>query len=94
MYFIKKISRETIRNLGLPLNRNFKVYLTSPFLVQFYKSLERKEFIFSVVEYIDSSTLAQEVQISGPLDETAVLFYIAEIVVTLEELHNRQIVYG
>ena len=47
-----------------------------------------------MVEYIDSSTLAQEVQISGPLDETAVLFYIAEIVVTLEELHNRQIVYG
>ncbi|KAM6927866.1 protein kinase C, delta b [Xenentodon cancila] len=65
----------------------------NPFLTNLYSTFQSKEHLFFVMEYLNGGDLMFHIQDKGRFDLNRTIFYAAEIVVGMQFLHAKGIVY-
>ncbi|XP_061730941.1 protein kinase C delta type-like [Nerophis ophidion] len=65
----------------------------NPFLTHLYATFQSKEHLFFVMEYLNGGDLMFHIQDKGRFDLVRTIFYAAEIVVALQFLHSKGIIY-
>lgn len=64
-----------------------------PFLVTMYYSFQTAEKLYLIMEFVQGGELFSHLYKSEHFTEDQTRFYIAEIIVALEQLHNQNIIY-
>lgn len=65
----------------------------TPFLVKLFQAFQtRKHFIFAL-EYCQGGDLYTHLHLNAPLSEERITFYAAQIILALEYLHEKNIIY-
>ncbi|CAF1243375.1 unnamed protein product [Adineta ricciae] len=96
-YAIKVINKQDIRRKNLIdqiLNeRDALATLHSQFLVRLFYSLQSKEHIYLVMEYMIGGDLMSFLCIKHVLEQHEAQFYVAEIALALDYLHRKGVVH-
>lgn len=91
-YAMKNVKKETIESIGLIPKQRPDFSSTSPFVVELVSVFEEGDSLYSVVDFVDGTTLQDEVKSRGKLEEDPARFYLAEIVLALEHLHRNNVI--
>jgi len=67
--------------------------LNCPFLVKMHFAFQTSDRLFFVMDFVNGGELFFHLQKEGKFDQERVKFYVAEIVIGLEYLHNSHIIY-
>uniref|UniRef100_UPI00358DDFF0 protein kinase C delta type-like isoform X2 n=1 Tax=Myxine glutinosa TaxID=7769 RepID=UPI00358DDFF0 len=73
--------------------RTMRLALESPFFAKLLGTFQSKEYLFFVMEYLKGGDLMFYMQKKGKFNLTLSTFYAAEIVIALQFLHSRGIIY-
>lgn len=97
-YFaLKVIDKVLISQKGLIkyvfAERDIQIILNHPFLVKFFYAFQTKNKLFLVQEYCENGNLSFYLKKQGRLSERQALICIAEIILAIEYLHSKNIVY-
>jgi serum/glucocorticoid-regulated kinase 2 len=66
---------------------------TCPFLVKLFYSFQNDKKLFFVLEYCAGGELFNLIQLKGKLSEAQTRFYACQIVLAIEALHEKNIIY-
>ena len=80
--------KERLRN-----ERDILVQLDNPFLVKLYWSFQSESYLYMVMDFVNGGDLYHHLQIEKRFSEEKAKFYVAEITVALNYLHDMKIVY-
>jgi serine/threonine-protein kinase greatwall len=67
--------------------------MNSQFVVRLFYSLQSKEYIYLVMEYMIGGDLMSLLCIKNILEKHEALFYVAEIALALDYLHRRGVIH-
>jgi serum/glucocorticoid-regulated kinase 2 len=73
--------------------RNVLVEVSHPFIIKLYSSFQTPEKLFFVLEYCPGGELFGVLSKKSRFSEEQTKFYAAQIVLALEYLHERDIIY-
>jgi cGMP-dependent protein kinase len=78
---------------SLMLERNILMQLDHTFIMKLYQTMKDEERVYFLCEYVDGCDLFDAIRAMGLLTDTDSKFYVACLVLILEYLHDRDIVY-
>lgn len=97
MYAIKVMKKTEMVNKNMVSQvvneRNALALAKSPFCVQLYYSLQTASSVYLVMEYMVGGDLKSLLSVYGFFDESMAAFYIAEVCLALQYLHNHSIIH-
>lgn len=97
MYAIKVMKKTEMVNKNMVSQvvneRNALALTKSPFCVQLYYSLQTASSIYLVMEYMVGGDLKSLLSVYGFFDESMATFYIAEVALALQYLHQHSIIH-
>jgi len=97
IYAMKQLNKKRIIDRNEIQNtvseKNILMQLNHPFLVQLYYSFQTESKLYFVMDYVNGGELFFHLQKEGVFSSDRVRFYTAEIVLGLEYLHEKGIVY-
>ncbi|CAD8075229.1 unnamed protein product [Paramecium primaurelia] len=64
-----------------------------PFIIKSYAILENEKYYYIIMEYCPGRDLIHNLIIHGKFNENEVRFYMAELIIAIEYLHNKDILY-
>lgn len=73
--------------------RNALALSRSPFCVSLFYSLQSLSYVYLVMEYMVGGDLKSLLAMYGYFDESTARFYVAEVALALQYLHNHGIVH-
>lgn len=73
--------------------RNILAAINSPFLVHFYRSFKDDHYIYFLLEYIKGCELFETIREIGLLSRNIAKFYMASLILCVEYLHIRSVIY-
>ena len=73
--------------------RNAMSLSKSPFIVGLFYCLQSSDNVFLVMEYLIGGDLKSLLSVYGFFDERMTQFYVAEIALALQYLHERDIIH-
>ena len=96
-YAIKAINKAHIINESLieniELEKNILLKIDHPFIVKLVKCLKNDKNIFFLLEYIKGKELFDVIRDIGYLTKEQTNFYIASMMIAIQYLHERKIIY-
>jgi cGMP-dependent protein kinase len=96
-YAIKVINKNNILNENLSeniqLEKNILLKIDHPFIVKLVKCLKDDQNIYLLLEYIKGKELFDVIRDIGFLNKEQTNFYIASMMVAIQYLHERKIIY-
>ena len=96
-YAIKGISKKQVESeklsRNLELERGNLLQIDHPFIVKLVKTLKNDKFIFFLMEYIKGKELFDVIRDIGLLNKSQTQFYAGSIMLALEYLHEKKIIY-
>eukprot|EP00331_Platyophrya_macrostoma_P025114 CAMPEP_0176451944 /NCGR_PEP_ID=MMETSP0127-20121128/28192_1 /TAXON_ID=938130 /ORGANISM="Platyophrya macrostoma, Strain WH" /LENGTH=490 /DNA_ID=CAMNT_0017840205 /DNA_START=87 /DNA_END=1559 /DNA_ORIENTATION=- len=87
----KKLSPRDERNLLQ--ERNSMIEVNSPFVAHLYTAFQTKEYCYLVMEYMPGGDLLSYSEKGQRMNEEAAKFYVAEIALGLNSLHEKKLIY-
>lgn len=87
----KKLSSRDERNLLQ--ERNSMIEVNSPFVARLYTAFQTKDYCYLVMEYMPGGDLLSYFENKTRLSEEVAKFYVAEIALGLNSLHEKKILY-
>ena len=97
MYAIKVMKKTEMINKNMVSQvvneRNALALTKSPFCVQLYYSLQTASSIYLVMDYMVGGDLKSLLSVYGFFDESMATFYIAEVCLALDYLHQHSIIH-
>ena len=96
-YAIKAISKDRINleqmESNIHLEKNILLKIDHPFIVKMVKSIEDKKNIYFLMEYLKGKELFDVIRDIGLLNKEQTNFYIASMLIAIDYLHSRKIIY-
>ena len=96
-YAIKAISKNRINlekmESNIQLEKNILLKIDHPFIVKLVKCLEDKKNIYFLMEYLKGKELFDVIRDIGLLTKEQTNFFIASMLISIDYLHSRKIVY-
>ena len=96
-YAIKAINKYHIitekLNENIELEKKILLKIDHPFIVKLVKSLKDENNIFFLLEYIKGKELFDVIRDIGYLNKEQTNFYIASMMIAIQYLHERKIIY-
>ena len=96
-YAMKVLSKEKIvaRNLinYAIAERNVMSYFSHPFIVGLNYAFQTEKKLVLIMDYCPGGDVGKLLEREGRLEESRARIYISEVLLALEELHNRDIIY-
>lgn len=97
MYAIKVMKKTEMVNKNMVSQvvneRNALALSKSPFCVHLYYSLQTASSVYLVMEYMVGGDLKSLLHVYGFFDECMAIFYVAEVSLALQYLHNHSIIH-
>ena len=97
LYAIKALNRkEMVRRNEMQsifAERNIMANISSEHVVKMFFAMASKKYLFFVMEFMAGGDLFSLLRKFGRLEEVTAKFYVAEIVLALEDLHKQGIVH-
>ena len=96
-YAIKNISKKQILTCKLmnniELERAILLKIDHPFIVKLVKTLKSEKYIYYLMDYIKGKELFSVIRDIGLLNKEQAQFYIASIILAVDYLHQRKIIF-
>ena len=96
-YAIKAINKDRINKekmqVNIQLEKNILLKVDHPFIVKLVKCLEDKKNIYFLMEYLKGKELFDVIRDIGLLNKEQTNFYIASMLIAINYLHTRKIIY-
>ena len=96
-YAIKAINKDRINRekmqVNIQLEKNILLKVDHPFIVKLVKCLEDKKNIYFLMEYLKGKELFDVIRDIGLLNKEQTNFYIASMLIAINYLHTRKIIY-
>ena len=67
--------------------------LNNPFVVKLFKSYQDSNYLYLLLEFIQGGELFHRLRKDGRFSNDIALFYSAEVLVVLEDLHKQKMIY-
>ena len=96
-YAIKAINKNQIMSdhlmENIELEKNILLKIDHPFIVKLVKCLKNEKNIFFLLEYIKGKELFEVIRDIGLLNKDQTNFFIASMMIAIQYLHERKIIY-
>jgi serine/threonine protein kinase len=73
--------------------RDVLTLMNNPFIVQIHGAFQTKEKLYLVLEYCPGGDLEKKIIREKKISESIVKMYAAEIILAIESLHKREIIF-
>ncbi|KAL5110795.1 Serine/threonine-protein kinase greatwall [Taenia crassiceps] len=97
LYAIKVVSKSAMckKNLvgQVTAERNALAVSKCPYIVHLYYSLQTKNYVYLIMEYLIGGDLKSLIMMAGYLDERHASLYLAEMVIAVKYLHEHGIIH-
>lgn len=97
LYAMKILKKDKIfkRNLTkyAKAERNVLCVTSHPFVVKLFYAFQTSDRLFLIMEYCPGGDLGEYIEAEDTFDEQKARFYISEIILAVEDLHKRGIIY-
>jgi len=96
-YAMKVLSKSMVISQNLSkyvyTERNVQSEIRHNFIVKLHCAFQSKDKLYMVMDYCKGGDLGHLLQKKGKLSEDVARIYLAEVLLAIEELHSREIIY-
>jgi cGMP-dependent protein kinase len=96
-YALKSVSRQKVRlydlSTNLILERQLLLQLDHSFIMKLIKTFKDKDRVYFLLEFVHGQDLFDVIRVLGLLQDSDAKFYTSCLVLILEHLHERDIIY-
>jgi serine/threonine protein kinase len=97
LYAMKSLLKSKVKSQNLTkyvmTERDVLTLMNNPFIVQIHGAFQTKEKLYLVLEYCPGGDLEKKIIREKKISESIVKMYAAEIILAIEYLHKREIIF-